>query len=233
MSKDKGWISLHRKFLNWEWYDDANVMRLFIHLLLSANHENNKWRGKLIKRGQLITSHTKLANALKLTISQVRSSLNNLKLTGEIAVQPTAEYSVISIKNFDLYQVNRRPNDTQNANQIATNNNNNKREIINNLSLAKISKKEREILKKYITETSKRKIDDFDAYIRKLIDNGDYLLKLEKAKKRLEKQKTKENIPPKEIQQENIEEVEKARAKTRAEVEQIKKRRENDSKNSS
>ena len=99
MSKDKGWISLHRKFLNWEWYDDANVMRLFIHLLLSANHENNKWRGKLIKRGQLITSHTKLANALKLTISQVRSSLNNLKITGEIAVQPTAEYSVISIKN--------------------------------------------------------------------------------------------------------------------------------------
>ena len=33
-----------------------------------------------------------------------------------------------------------------------------------------------------------------DAYIRKLIDNGDASLKLEKAKKRIQRQKEKENV---------------------------------------
>ena len=34
---DTGWISLYRKFTEWEWYTDANTMRVFLHLLLKAN----------------------------------------------------------------------------------------------------------------------------------------------------------------------------------------------------
>ena len=51
----EGWIKLHRKILDWEWYDDINTKVLFLHLLLTANHEEQKWRGKIIERGQLIT----------------------------------------------------------------------------------------------------------------------------------------------------------------------------------
>ena len=50
----EGWIKLHRKILDWEWYTDAPVRILFEHLLLTANSEDKKWRGMTIKRGQTI-----------------------------------------------------------------------------------------------------------------------------------------------------------------------------------
>lgn len=39
-----GWIKLHRKLINWEWYQDTNVKVVFLHLLLIANHEDKKWQ---------------------------------------------------------------------------------------------------------------------------------------------------------------------------------------------
>lgn len=217
MCEEKGWISLHRKFLNWEWYDDANVMRLFIHLLLLANHKNNKWRGKLIRRGELLTSQPKLAHSLKLSIMQIRNSLNKLKSTDEITVKVTAEYSIISIKNYNLYQDDNRLTNAQTTHKqqssnrlTTTNNNDNKRDINKLISL---SIEERDILKNYLLETTKNrknKIDDIDAYIRKLIENGDCLTKLDKAKKKLERQQAKEVIPPAEKIERTSPEVDKA-----------------------
>lgn len=46
----EGWIKLYRKFLNWEWYKDNNVKIIFLHLLLTANHKDKKWKGKTIKK---------------------------------------------------------------------------------------------------------------------------------------------------------------------------------------
>lgn len=105
MSKE-GYIFLHRKIEEWEWYDDANTFRLFIHCLLEANHTEKQWRGVNIKRGQFITSQPKLANSLKLSVQQIRTALNKLKSTGEITVYTTADYSIITIKNYDDYQQN-------------------------------------------------------------------------------------------------------------------------------
>ncbi len=245
MNDEKGWICLFRKFLDWEWYDDANVMRVFIHLLLCANHQDNKWRGKLIRRGELITSQSKLAYSLKLSIMQIRNSLNKLKRTGEITVLTTPEYSVISIKNYDLYQINNRLKNAQRTykeltsnRRATTNNNDNKREIINNLSLHKITKKDREILKNYFFELNQKrkiKIDDIDAYVKTLIENGDYLEKLEKAKKKLAQKKQKENIPPAEKidVQESQDEQNKAFEKFKAKVKKIKERKHDDNANNS
>src|SRR5699024_1651395 len=55
-----GWITLHRKMLNWEWYDDTNTKVLFLHCLLRASYEDNTWHGVKIKRGQFLTSYQKL-----------------------------------------------------------------------------------------------------------------------------------------------------------------------------
>lgn len=210
MQEDKGWISLHRKFLDWEWYDDANVMRLFIHLLLTANHKDKKWRGKLIRRGEVMTSQPKLAHSLKLSIMQIRNSLTKLKTTGEITVLTTAEYSIISIKNYEIYQKDNRLSNShttqkqQSGNRLTTTNNNDNKRDIN--KLISLSTDERDILKNYLFDLNKNrknKIEDIDAYIRKLIENGDCLTKLEKAKKKLERQKNKGNIPPLEEKNEN------------------------------
>ncbi|MCP9290023.1 hypothetical protein [Gracilimonas sediminicola] len=110
----EGWIKLHRQFIKWEWYDDANVMRVFLHCLLLANHEDKKWRGKMIKRGTFITSYSKLGAALKLSVKQVRLALEKLEETKELARKTTNQYTVIKVCNYDTYQNNEKEKGTQN-----------------------------------------------------------------------------------------------------------------------
>ena len=193
----KGFIALYRQFLEWEWYDDANTMRVFIHCLLLANYAEKKWRGKTINRGQFITSQSKLANSLKLSIKQIRGSLTKLKTTGELAVQTTPEYSIITVKNYDFYQDEGRQKGRQETEKgqtkgrrRATTNKDNKRDINKLISL---SIEERENLKKYIL-AKKKNVKDVDAYIRKLLDNGDVTIFLGKAKKWVEKQAEKGKV---------------------------------------
>ena len=82
--EDISFITLHRKIMKWEWYDDANTFRVFIHCLLLANHADKKYRGTLVKRGTFLTGYKVLAKQLSLSIQQVRTSLDKLKSTNEI-----------------------------------------------------------------------------------------------------------------------------------------------------
>lgn len=95
---------MHRKILEWEWYDDVNVFRLFTHLLLTVNHKDSRYMGKVIVRGQRVSGLPKLSEETGLSVQELRTSLKKLKSTGEITVRPTAKYSVITICNFDKYQ---------------------------------------------------------------------------------------------------------------------------------
>lgn len=99
----EGYIKLHRKITEWEWYDDSNTLRLFLHILLNANHTPKSWRGIEIKPGQFVTGRFKLAQALKLSEQQIRTSLIKLKSTNEITIKSTSQYSIITIKNWNLY----------------------------------------------------------------------------------------------------------------------------------
>lgn len=107
-----GWICVHRKLLEWEWFDDHNTFRLFMYLMLKANHQDKNWKGIQIKRGQHITSLDKIASGSGLTKSQVRTSLNKLKSTHEIAHHSNAQHTVITVVNYDSYQASDTQNDT-------------------------------------------------------------------------------------------------------------------------
>lgn len=108
-----GHIKLDRKILNWEWYQDINVCRVFIHLLLIANHKDGRWKGNEIKRGQLITGRMKLAVALKLSEKQIRIVLNKLKETNEITIKTANRFSTITICKYDTYQSFKNENGQQ------------------------------------------------------------------------------------------------------------------------
>lgn len=109
----EGWIKLHRKMINWEWYNDINVKVVFLHLLLTANHEDKKWQGIEIKRGQKITSLSHLAEETKLSVKQIRNVLNKLKSTGEITSKGTNEYTIITIVKYNDYQIKEENKDMQ------------------------------------------------------------------------------------------------------------------------
>lgn len=100
-----GWIKLHRQILQWEWYDDANVFRLFIHLLLHANHDDLIWRGVKINRGQKFTSIQHLAKELKISDKGIRIALSKLKKTGEIDIKGASNGTMITICKYDTYQL--------------------------------------------------------------------------------------------------------------------------------
>ena len=99
-----GFIKIHRKLIQWGWYQDNVVKGVFLHILLTANFKPQPWQGIVIERGQLVTSYGHLANDLGFTVQQVRTALNKLKSTQEITIKTTNKYSLITIANWEEYQ---------------------------------------------------------------------------------------------------------------------------------
>lgn len=87
--KDNGFIVLHRKILKWEWYQKSEMVHLFLHLLLSANHEDSRWQGIEIKRGQLLTGLNSLRKNTHISQRKLRTCITRLKATNEIATKTT------------------------------------------------------------------------------------------------------------------------------------------------
>ena len=117
-----GFILLYRQITEWEWYQNPNTFRVFLHILLMANFTDGRFEGQTIKRGQLVTSLPKLSQQTKLSIQNVRTAISHLISTGEITVQSTTKYRVITVVKYDEYQVdNRQTNSQLTDNQQTTN----------------------------------------------------------------------------------------------------------------
>lgn len=108
-----GFILLHRKITEWEWYQNPNTFRVFLHCLLMANFTDGRFEGKEIKRGQFVTSLPSLSAQTSLSIRQVRVALDHLILTGELTSKAYPKFRVITVVNYDKYQNNDRQIDSQ------------------------------------------------------------------------------------------------------------------------
>ena len=125
----ESWIKLFRKFREWEWYQDSNVKDVFLEILLTANYEDKRWQGILIKRGQLVTSVNSLLvelnkNPKNPTIStrNIRTALNKLKSTNELTIETTTKYTLITVNKYEEYQqvTNKVTNDCQTSDKRLT-----------------------------------------------------------------------------------------------------------------
>lgn len=100
----EGWIKLHRKLLEWEWYTDVNTKVVFIHCLLRANIADTEWRGTRILKGQFFTSNQSLSNELGLSIKEIRNSLKKLEKTGELTLFGASNGTMITVCKYESYQ---------------------------------------------------------------------------------------------------------------------------------
>lgn len=136
MSGRGGWVKVARKLLDWRWYKDANTARVFLHLLLSANVEDHDFQHVTIHRGQVATSYESLANALSLSVQNVRTAIAHLKSTGELTSKAYSKFQVFTIVSWDLYQCELTGKLT--GNQQATNNNQRSQDV-KNILLSELS----------------------------------------------------------------------------------------------
>ena len=101
---EQGWVKFFRSIIDWEWYDDPNTFRMFFHLIVTANHKDESWRGRTIKRGQKLTSVRHLADELSIDEKTVQRCLRNLQSTREIKVEPSRNGTLITVRKYDDYQ---------------------------------------------------------------------------------------------------------------------------------
>ena len=118
---DNTYIKLFRKMLTWEWYTDANTVRVFLHILLKANYKPTRYKGHEIPIGSCVFGRKAWAEELRMTEQQVRTAIDHLKNSGEITIKTTNKFSVITLENWGKWQLLEGVSNQQ-ANQQVTNN---------------------------------------------------------------------------------------------------------------
>lgn len=99
-----GWIKLYRDIMDSPLYRNAARFKLFVTLLLLAQHDDDSGGAIELKRGQLLTSLSRLCATTSLTPKQVRCALSALERDEYIKIYATNKYSIVTVCNYDSYQ---------------------------------------------------------------------------------------------------------------------------------
>lgn len=102
---NNGWIKIHRKITEWEWYTETKTFALFLHLLLICNFKKTSWRGIELQQGETIHSLGRLAKDTGLSIQNIRTAISNMISTGELTERQHNKYRILKITNYMKYQI--------------------------------------------------------------------------------------------------------------------------------
>ena len=97
------YIKLDRKIVDWEWFTDGNVLKLWIYILSNVNVKDKNWRGIEVPKGSMIASVNTLAEACEMSVRSVRTCLERLEKTGEISRKTTNKYTLINAIKWEEY----------------------------------------------------------------------------------------------------------------------------------
>lgn len=91
-----------------EWYRETSVKSCREHamiqwLVMNANITESEWNGITVKRGQVVTSLSKLSEGVQQSQQQTRNTLDNIVNNKEVTKTATKTYTIITICNFDNY----------------------------------------------------------------------------------------------------------------------------------
>lgn len=114
-------IKLDRKILNWGWYGDGNMLKVWIYILCKANIKEGYFQDEVIPRGSFATSIKTIADDCQLSIRNVRTCLDRLQKTGEISLKSTNKFTIINALKYDSYNKRGAFSDKQLTNKRQTN----------------------------------------------------------------------------------------------------------------
>ncbi len=102
IDKRSGFVPLWRDgWQDWDWFEDDNTYKVFMYFYQRANYKARTYQGTKIERGQFVTSLGKIAEALGLTVQNVRTAINKLKSTNDIECEGSRKGLTITVKNYD------------------------------------------------------------------------------------------------------------------------------------
>lgn len=125
MNEKNGWVKLHRKMLdNPIIMKDAEHLAVWMYLLLNATHAEYPalFKGKkiMLQPGQLITGRKSIASTLCVNESKVRRILDLFESDQQIDRQRSNQNTLISLKNWEKYQLCDQQIDQQMTNERPT-----------------------------------------------------------------------------------------------------------------
>jgi len=124
-----GWVKLWRKSIDTNAFYNPEIWRLWTYCLMRANHKEKKIGIEGLKKpikvapGQFITGRFSLARDLhkpKKKSRNVWKWLHFLEKLGNLTINSTNKYSLITITNWELYQHNENVNLNQKTNKRPT-----------------------------------------------------------------------------------------------------------------
>lgn len=104
MANTTTFVKIDRNIMNWSWYTHPYMIKVFLHIIITANIKDKLFEGIPTKRGEVLMNYQRLADSVGLSLKQVRAAIDKLKSTGEITVSKRGKYSFITVINYDKYQ---------------------------------------------------------------------------------------------------------------------------------
>lgn len=101
----EGYIALHKKILDWEFFKDSNTFHVFMWILLNANYADGTVGIYKVKRGEVLTTYGQIASETGLTYDKVRTAISHLKIPRTITIKKHPKNIVISVVSYDRYQI--------------------------------------------------------------------------------------------------------------------------------
>ena len=143
----EGFIKIHREILDHWCYQDTEIFKLWMTLLMLATHKRRTIQRKGIQAltlepGQILTSRPELARITGVHQSKINRVLNWFETEQQIEQVKTRKYRIISILNWERWQVRE---------QLDESKTNNSRTTLNIQEGKEINKKEKNKTKKEIT----------------------------------------------------------------------------------
>lgn len=117
---ENGYVTLPRSIAKKDWFMENGTLRLYIVLLMNVAFKDTEVDGIPVKKGQFLTSFRKLALATDTDKQTVSKLLNRLEKAGDITVESTAKYSIITLHNGSDEPSAKTQSQTQNQTQEQT-----------------------------------------------------------------------------------------------------------------
>ena len=104
-----GYIKIFRQIKDWAHFQEPSVLLVWLWLLVSVNFKDGYFHGKLVKKGEIITSFRKISEETGLSVNTIRTCLDKLKKSGEITQKKSensqiSQYTHIIVNQFVKYQ---------------------------------------------------------------------------------------------------------------------------------